>query len=80
MSERKRITVDAAIAAALRRLATGELGGYQEHSNGDISFDIDEEVAARIDHERKPGEDDAAVVRRMIKENTDISLPPARPN
>ena len=77
---RKQITVDADIGAALRRLAIGELCEYQEQPNGDMTFEIDDEVAAEIDRLRQPGEGDSAVLRRIIAERSEISLRPKKPN
>jgi hypothetical protein len=77
---RKQITVDADIGAALRRLAIGELRDYQEQPNGDMTFEVDDEVAAEIERLRQPGESDSSVLRRIIAERTDISLRPKKPN
>ena len=77
---RKQITVDADVGAALRRLAIGELRGHQQHANGDISFEIDDEVAAEIERLRRPGENDSALLRRIIEENTELRLQPRKPN
>ena len=77
---RKQITVDADIGAALRRLAIGDLRGYQEQPNGDMTFEIDDEVAAEIDRLRQPGESDSTVLRRIIEKRTGISLPLRKPN
>ena len=77
---RKQITVDADMGAALRRLGIGELRGYQTQPNGDMTFEIDDEVAAELERLRQPGESEAAVVRRIIEERTEISLHPKKPN
>ena len=77
---RKQITVDADIGAALRRLAIGELRDYREEPNGDMTFEIDDEVAAELERLRQPGESDSTVLRRMIGENTDIVLQPKKTN
>ena len=77
---RKQITVDAEVAAALRRLAIGELRNHQQHPNGDITFEIDHDVEAEIERMRQPGESDCDVVRRMIEQGSEIRIAPRKPN
>ena len=80
MTTWKRITVDAPTAAALRRLAITHLEGLTTLPNGDVVFLIDAEVAAELDRNRKPGEDDTELLRRIVKERAGIDVPRRRPN
>jgi hypothetical protein len=77
---RKRITVDAEVAAALRRRALGEFGGYHVEANGDITFEVDDEVAAELERYRQPGDDESTLLRRVLKQRAGIDVPPKKAN
>jgi hypothetical protein len=76
----KRITVDAEVANALRGLAIGEMEGVTALPDGQVAFLIDPDVAAELDCQRQPGEDDSRLLRRVLKEQTGIIIPERRPN
>ena len=76
----RQITVDAEVAAALRRLAIGEFRGGEVHPNGDVTFEIDDEVEARMEQFRQPGDDDSTWLRRILKICGGIDLPPKKAN
>ena len=74
----KRITVDAEVAAAVRRLAIGEFRRGEVQPNGDETFDIDPEVAATMEQFRQPGDDESMLLRRILKICAGIEVPPKR--
>jgi hypothetical protein len=76
----KRITVDAAVAEALRGLAIGDMEGVTALPDGQVVFLISPEVAAELERQRQPGEDDNCLLRRVLKEQTGIIIPERRPN
>lgn len=80
MTAWKRITVDPAVAAALRHLALTHLEGCTTLPNGDVTFLIDPEVAAELEHHRQPGDDDTELLRRILKERAGLEIPRRRPN
>jgi hypothetical protein len=76
----KRITVDAEVAHALRGLAIGEMEGVTALPDGQVAFLIDPDVASELERQRKPGEDDSRLLRRVLKDQTGILIPERRPN
>ena len=80
MSTWKRITVDAAIADAIRGLAISHIEGLTTLPNGDVAFLISQKVAAALERHRRPGEDDSELLRRMIRDVAGIEVPRRRPN
>jgi len=79
-AKRKQITINAELATALRRAAAGKLVGYHQHPNGDITFEIDAEVATKLDNHRQPGDDDSALIRRALKLCLGLEVPRTKPN
>jgi hypothetical protein len=80
MRKPTRITVDAAVAKALRGLAIGEFRDGEVQANGDVIFEIDPEVTAKLEEFRKPGDDDASLLRRILKVRGGIDVPPKKSN
>jgi hypothetical protein len=80
MTAWKRITIDAATAAALRSLAIAQIEGFTVLPSGDVAFLIDPEVATELESDRQPGEDDTELLRRIVKERAGIDVPRRRPN
>ncbi len=78
--QRNLLTVDADVAAAMESLAIGEMRHYTRHPNGEISFEIDQDVQAALEQKRFPGESDSDLVRRLIKERTGVEIPQPKPN
>lgn len=76
----KRITVDAEVANALRGLAIGEMEGVTALPDGQVAFLIDPDVAAELDRQRQPSEDDSRLLRRVLKDQTGIIITERRPN
>jgi len=74
------ITVAPDVARALQQLAIADLRGYTVLPNGDVTFEIDPEVAAELDRRRLPNESDSDLMRRIIREETSIAGAPRKPN
>jgi len=45
-----------------------------------VTFLIDPEVAAQLEHLRQPGDDDTDLLRRILKERAGLEIPRRRPN
>ena len=74
------ITVAPDVARALQHLAIADLRGYTVLPNGNVTFEIDPEVAAELDRRRLPRESDSDLLRRIIREETGVAGAPRKPN